>query len=309
MRKLYIVSILFCFTFGFIFLYSSCVKDIGMPIQPPYSFRQTEGFEGGSTLPSGWQLVNPDNDASWEVVTTTAHEGKNCIGFNNCSGDGNTDMTGRKDRLITPSYDFSKATSVSLSFDIAYALLFFKNQEYPDSLAVFSSIDGGATWDTLYSKGGSDLSNIQPITTSPPCWVPASSSDWRTDYIPLNKLAGQPHVMFAFENRSAWGEWIFIDNISISASSGTTDCDKITFSKDIQPLIKSNCATTGCHVPNGSAPGDYTTFDAIKSDADRGQLKKRMIDGNPSFMPPSGKLDEATLNKLNCWLNAGAPNN
>jgi hypothetical protein len=309
MRKKNIIAILLCSTFGLVLLYSSCLNDVGQPLQPPFSFHQAEGFEGGSTLPSGWRLVNPDNDAAWEVVTNVAHTGSNCIGFNNCSGDGNTDMTGRRDRLLSPSYDFSKATSVSLSFDIAYALLFFKNQEYPDSLAIYSSINGGATWDSLYMKGGSDLSNIQPITTSPPCWVPASSSHWRTDHIALNKLAGQPNVMFAFENRSAWGEWIYIDNISITAGSGLTDCDKITYSKDIQPIIIANCATTGCHVPNGSAPGDYTKFDAVKSDADNGALKKRVIDGNPSFMPPSGKLYEADLNKITCWLNAGAPNN
>ncbi|HET6225312.1 MAG TPA: choice-of-anchor J domain-containing protein [Bacteroidia bacterium] len=308
MRKTYVVAAL-CFAFGFILFHSSCRYDAGQPTEPPFSFSHVEGFEEASTLPSGWRLVNPDNDAAWEVVTTTAHTGKNCIGFNNCSGDGNTDMTGRKDRLISPSYDFSKATSAGLSFDIAYALLIFKNQEYPDSLAIFSSVDGGTTWETIYLKGGSDLSNIQPITTSPPCWSPASAAEWKTDYIPLNSLAGQPNVIFAFENRSAWGEWIFLDNIKITASGGATDCDKITYSKDIQPIIKGSCATIGCHVPNGSGPGDYTNFEAVKTAADNGELKKRVIDGNPSFMPTGGKLDDAALDKINCWLNAGAPNN
>lgn len=308
MKKTYITLILIFCTISIIFFHS-CIKDVGQPIQPPFNFHETEGFENSSTLPSGWRLVNTDNDAAWEVVTTVAHTGNNCVGFNNCSGDGNTDMTGRRDRLISKSFDFSKATTVNLSFDIAYALLLFKNQEYPDTLAIFSSIDGGSTWDSLYLKGGSELSNIQPITTSPPCWAPSSPSDWRTDFIPLNKLAGQPNVIFAFENRSAWGEWICLDNISISASSGTTDCDKITYSKDIQPIIENNCAITGCHVPNGSGASDYSTFDGVKSSADNGELKKRMIDGNPSFMPASGKLDEATLSKVTCWLNAGAPNN
>ncbi|MEO6904194.1 MAG: choice-of-anchor J domain-containing protein [Bacteroidia bacterium] len=308
MKKTHIISVFILFI-GVVICFHSCIKDVGQPIKPPFSFHETEGFENSSTLPSGWKLINPDNDAAWEIVTTVAHTGSNCIGFNNCSGDGNTDMTGRRDWLISKSYDFSKATSVNLSFDIAYALLLFKNQEYPDTLAIFSSTDGGTTWDSLYIKGGSDLSNIQPITLSPPCWAPASSSDWRTDYISLNKLAGQPNVIFAFENRSAWGQWIYLDNITISAGNGSTDCDKITYSKDIAPIIKDHCATSGCHAPNGSGPSDYSTFDAIKSDADNGELKKRMIDGNPSFMPSSGKLDEAMLSKVTCWLNAGAPNN
>ncbi len=289
--------------------FHSCVKDRGQPIKPPFNFKMVEGFENSSSLPAGWKLDNPNNDASWEVLTTVAHTGNNCIGFNNCSGDGNTDMTGRKDRLISPVYDFTDATSASIAFDVAYAVLNFKNQLYPDSLTISYSIDGGNTWVQIYQNGGESLSNIPPITVSPPCWLPSGPSDWRTDYIPINNLAGQSNVMFAFENLSSWGEWICLDNVTITATSGTTNCDDITYAKSIQPIIQSECATQGCHVSGGSGPTDFSTFDGVKADVDNGSLKKRMIDGNPNIMPPSGKLPETTLDKIVCWLNAGAPNN
>jgi hypothetical protein len=307
MRKTVIFFLIF-FTTGILF-FNSCIKDVGKPITPPFTNKEVEGFENSAGLPGGWSLANPDGDAAWEVSTTIAHTGKNCIGFNNCSGNGNGDMTGRKDRLISPAYDFSNATSVSLSFDVAYALLNFKNQFYPDSLFVFVSTDGGATWSQRYMKGGAELSNIPPITTSPPCWTPSAANEWRTDYIPLNNLAGQSNVKFAFENRSSWGEWVCLDNITVTSGNGTSDCDKITYAKDIEPIMKNNCATKGCHVPNGSGPADYTTFDGVKTDVESGELKKRMIDGNPSFMPPAGKLPQSDLDKVVCWLNAGAPNN
>lgn len=308
MKKNHFILILILATLP-LFILHSCLNDVAKPVAPPFSFHQTEGFENSTSLPAGWKTVNPDNDASWEVVTTTAHAGTHCVGFNNCSGDGNTDMTGRRDRLISPAYDFSEATTVNISFDLAYALLNFKNQEFEDTLAIYCSINGGVTWDSLYLKYGRDLSNIQPIYTSPPCWEPTAPEDWRTDFIQVNKLAGQPSVMFAFENRSAWGQWIYLDNITINASSGSSDCDKITYAKEIQPIIQNSCATVGCHVPNGSAPGDYTSFETVKADADNGLLKQRMIDGKQGFMPPSGKLDVNTLDKVNCWLNSGAPNN
>jgi hypothetical protein len=288
--------------------FHSCIKDVGQPIRPPFTNRLVEGFENGTNLPSGWSLVNSDGDAAWEVITNTSHTGNHCIGFNNCSGDGNTDMTGRKDRLISPSYDFSNATTANLSFDVAYALLNFKNLEYPDSLAIFSSIDGGVSWNQLYINGGASLSNIPPITTSPPCWLPTLPKEWRTDFIPLNNLAGQTNVKFAFENRSAWGEWLCLDNIIVTSSNGSSDCDKITYAKDIGPMMKSSCATKGCHEPGGESP-DLTNYASVKEAADNGQLKKRMIDGNPSFMPGSGKLPDAELEKVSCWLNSGAPNN
>jgi hypothetical protein len=73
--------------------------------------------------------------------------------------------------------------------------------------------------------------------------------------------------------------------------------------------MQANCATSGCHVSGGTGPTDFTAYAGIKTDADNGTLKKRMIDGNPSFMPTSGKLPDSTLNKVQCWLDNGAPNN
>lgn len=296
-----------------ILIFHSCTKDRGKPPRPPFNFHLTEGFENSSNLPSGWTLWNPNADAAWQVVTAVAHTGNNCIGFNNCSGDGTTDMTGKKDRFITAAYDFTDALYASISFDVAYAVLNVKSQTYTDSLAVFASADGGSTWNQIYLKGGTTLSNIPVITATQPCWAPSSSSDWRTDKITVNNLAGHSRVMFAFENRSDWGEWIYIDNINITASSSAgTSCVGVTFAKSILPVMQTQCALSGCHdAASGrtdlSAYGNATT--GIKSIADNGNLKKRMIDGNPSFMPTSGKLPDSTLSKVQCWLDAGAPNN
>ena len=231
------------------------------------------------------------------------------MGFNNCSGDGTIDMTGKRDRCITTAYDFTQATSVSLSFDVAYAVLNFKNVVYSDSLAVYASTDNGTTWNQVYIKGGTSLSNIPAITSGQTCWAPSSPSEWRTDKINLNNLAGHSGVKFAFENISAWGEWIYIDNISISASSGSSGCDSITYAKSIHPIMMSQCAIAGCHVSGGSGPTNFTTYAGVKADADNGKLKLRMIDGNPSMMPLTGKLPDAMISKVQCWLDSGAPNN
>lgn len=205
-----------------------------------------EGFETSANLPDGWTLDNPDGDAAWQVVTNLAHTGTNSIGFNNCDGNGTgIDMTGTKDRLITAAYDFTNTTvTASMSFDLAYAVLKYKNQILNDSLAISYSTDCGTTWTQLYLKGGVELSNI---ITSVSCWVP-TASDWRTETINLGVLAGQPNVMFAFENRSNWGEWIYIDNINITAITGI---------EEINPLaafnLYPNPASTAFIIEGGSA--------------------------------------------------------
>lgn len=86
-------------------------------------------------------------------------------------------------------------------------------------------------------------------------------------------------------------------------------CDSVKFSKSIKPIIDANCSTPGCHTPGGSGPGDFTSFPDIALKVQNGSFKARVIDGVPGFMPATGRLPQADIDKITCWLNAGAPNN
>jgi len=85
-------------------------------------------------------------------------------------------------------------------------------------------------------------------------------------------------------------------------------CDSVTYTDSIQPIISANCATPGCH-DIGSLNGDFTTYVGVKAKVDNGSFQARVIDGTPSPMPPTGLLPAQEINKLKCWLAAGAPNN
>lgn len=175
-----------------------------------------EGMESSANLPTGWSLSNPEGDTGWIISTTVAKTGTHCIAFNNCDGNGNNDMTGLIDRFYTESYDLSTGTA-SLTFDVAYTPMIYNGSVYSDGLKVYSSSDCGATWNQMYSKSGTTLATAP---TSSACWTP-SSSEWRNETVNLASLSGQPNVMFAFENISGWGNWLFIDNINISGSMST----------------------------------------------------------------------------------------
>ena len=86
------------------------------------------------------------------------------------------------------------------------------------------------------------------------------------------------------------------------------DCTTVSakFSTDILPLIKSNCATAGCHDAGGSAGGivleNYTQISGAAV-----RINQRCI--IDKTMPPGGPLTTADIAALTCWLNSGAPNN
>lgn len=80
------------------------------------------------------------------------------------------------------------------------------------------------------------------------------------------------------------------------------DCSTITLSGDITPIIESSCAVPGCHGANRSPL--MTSPDLIIAVADR--ILARTQAGT---MPPSGPLPAADIEKIECWVNAGAPNN
>lgn len=182
-----------------------------------------EGFESGTNLPTGWSLANPDNDAAWEISTTVSHTGTQCIGFNNCNGNGNTNMTGTKDYFYTKSYNMSSG-AFALTFDVAYAPCSSGSIIYNDTLIVYASSDCGSTWNQIYRKGGTVLSTAPTFVASSSCWAP-SSSQWRTETVSLASLTGNSNVMLAFENLSGWGSWLYLDNINISTTTGISSAN------------------------------------------------------------------------------------
>lgn len=91
-----------------------------------------------------------------------------------------------------------------------------------------------------------------------------------------------------------------------------TLCDSLNvkFATDINPIIQMQCVSGGCHEAGGGTSGyDLSDYTNLKPYADQGRIRARVIDGKPTFMPKSGKLPSSDLEKIDCWLKAGAPNN
>lgn len=86
-------------------------------------------------------------------------------------------------------------------------------------------------------------------------------------------------------------------------------CDSldVKYSADIIDIMQLNCAISGCHDGSGGAPLDLNIYADLKTYVDNGMLQSRVIDLKD--MPPSGPLPDSLIQKLKCWVDAGAPNN
>jgi hypothetical protein len=96
-----------------------------------------------------------------------------------------------------------------LTFDRAYARYSSVNN---DTLAILISSDCGTTYTPLYVKGNTALATAPDNTSS--LFVP-TSTQWKRDTIDLLAYAGQPSVMFAFQNRGFYGQALYLDNINL----------------------------------------------------------------------------------------------
>jgi len=84
-----------------------------------------------------------------------------------------------------------------------------------------------------------------------------------------------------------------------------TQCDTISYAQDIAPIVSTNCSISGCHVlPNPQSGVLLDTYELLKAKGEAGRIKARVIEENPTRMPPAGLTpDEKKM--IECWLNNG----
>ncbi len=180
-----------------------------------------QNFEGPFP-PAQWTLNNPWLHAGkWAQYSGTGGYGNSthCIYYNNRLNG----VKGNNDQVFTPVYDFSLVSNPYIYFDVAYTPY---DITYSDTLAVYYSLDCGATFTRVYLKGGMNLCTTGGVTLLQGansdmngCFVPLSNN-WRTDTIMIPAIANKSNVMFSFENRSGNGSSIYLDNINVPVSTG-----------------------------------------------------------------------------------------
>lgn len=103
------------------------------------------------------------------------------------------------------------ADSVIVSFDVAHRQYGTTN----DRLTLLYSVDCGATW---LPAGYDKLSNVLATETPSSFAQYTTPAIWRNERVALRNatIAAGGVIQFAFRGTSAFGNWIYVDNINIS---------------------------------------------------------------------------------------------
>jgi hypothetical protein len=168
----------------------------------------SEGFETTSFPPSGWAIQNPDGDRTFEASNYGGFSNSfTGVVFDNFTGSAGNNPKNKIDGLFTPNFNLN-SVNPRLSFSVAYAR---RNNNLSDSLKVFISTDCGFSWTNIYSKGGASLATAENTNQS---FIPADTN-WRKEIIGLAAYAIYPSVKFKFENKSDWGNNLYLDDINL----------------------------------------------------------------------------------------------
>jgi hypothetical protein len=93
-----------------------------------------------------------------------------------------------------------------------------------------------------------------------------------------------------------------------------TACDttNATYTKTVQPILKANCTDAGCHTTaNANAGIALDTYAATMLALPQDQLLNavKYITGGSKNMPPTQKMADCDVNKIEAWIRRGAPEN
>lgn len=101
------------------------------------------------------------------------------------------------------------------------------------------------------------------------------------------------------------------NNLADLTENTTCDTTNLTYSTNIEPILKNNCTNSGCHENTAALTFPLTTYEDVKMIALDGRLLRSLRHQVGVAAMPKGmsQLDSCTINKIEAWINQGTLNN
>lgn len=88
----------------------------------------------------------------------------------------------------------------------------------------------------------------------------------------------------------------------------TPECDGTmpTYDDGIRSIITARCGGGTCH-GTGSSRGDFTTYAGMLPNINNGNFEREVL--TDQTMPRGGNLTQEEIDKIQCWVENGYPEN
>lgn len=194
-----------------------------------------EGFEGSTFPPTGW-VLNPSGESysAWYDDTDIKKTGSTAMGaFNTIRL---FDNRYQHDDIQTPLLNLTTLAKPHLTFDMCYNYHKFKvgndSLSFADTLEILISTDCGATFTSLFRRGGADLATFaEPILNPADIqqgFPSPAANNWNKVFISLDNYATSTAAILNFRYQSDLGGSVTIDNVSVGNNPVGINTPKIT---------------------------------------------------------------------------------
>ena len=171
---------------------SSLIADYTTPV--------TDGFENITQFGNDWIIGGGSDAYDWHNTNAAAATGSRSLRLLNFYA-----QPGDKDYIVSPSYDLTTSSNLTVTFKVAYAQT---NSADADKLFVYQSTNCGASWQLKSPLIGGNLITAPTHTNN---FVPTANEWVQKSFTTVNNS----NVRFKFEVEGDGGNNIFIDDINI----------------------------------------------------------------------------------------------
>jgi PKD repeat protein len=208
-----------------------------------------EGFETSVIPNADWSTDFSADGNTWVQTSSAGATGTHSAMVNNFSN-----TNGDVETLYSPGYDLSAITSSNPTSVFTFKLAHQRaSNSATEKLSVYSSTNCGQSWIQRYVRNGAALATVAGINTS--AYVPAASTDWRTETVSIGPLAGQTNVLFKFvltSDAAGNGNNVYIDDINIAGSPVGLNEWKGAGGLEVFPNPANGAATIALHLEERS---------------------------------------------------------
>lgn len=85
--------------------------------------------------------------------------------------------------------------------------------------------------------------------------------------------------------------------------------EEISYMADVEPIIETVCAVSGCHNGSNGADRNWLVFSNLQNHASEVRRRITLPSDHPDHMPRAGSLSSTEIQTIICWVDQGAQNN